>query len=270
MVPRRYYKLADHQPFSADCSRSLEMFTHGVADRIHLLQQAQTNVYIVEDSDGITLVDSGVPPMWKMLLKALKQLNRSPSDIKGLVITHPHFDHMGFAVRAQKKLGVPVLVHEADSYIARHPYRYSHEKTRTFYPVRHPGALPVIAHLWVAGLGIKGLKSFRPLVPGPAEFLPGRPHVFHTPGHTDGHCILHFPDRGAVLTGDALVTLDPYTGRKGPRIVAAGSTNDTSEALASLDTISATGAAVVLPGHGMPWTDGAVEAVRLARERGAI
>lgn len=246
------------------------MFLQGVADRIHLLQHAHVNVYLVEDEDGITLVDSGVPPMWRMLLKALRELDRSLHDVKGLVITHPHFDHMGFASRVQAELGLPVLVHEADAFIARHPYRYSHEKTRTFYPLRHPGALPVLAQLWATGLGIKGVSSFQPLSPGPVDFLPGRPHILHTPGHTDGHCVLHFPDRGVVLTGDALVTLDPYTGRKGPRIVAAGSTNDTAEALSSLDAITATGADVVLPGHGMPWLGGAVEAVRLARERGAV
>ncbi|WP_323960890.1 MBL fold metallo-hydrolase [Arthrobacter sp. JZ12] len=246
------------------------MFIRGVADRIHLLQHAYVNVYLIEDADGITLIDSGVPPMWKMLLGALRELNRPLSDVKGLIITHPHFDHMGFAARAQKELGLPVLVHEADSFIARHPYRYSHEKTRTFYPMRHPGALPVLGALWATGLGIKGIEQFQPLLPGPVNFLPGRPHVIHTPGHTDGHCVLHFPDRGAVVTGDALVTLDPYTGRKGPRIVAAGSTNRTSDALSSLSGIAETAAQAVLPGHGVPWLGGAAEAVRLARTRGAI
>lgn len=246
------------------------MFVHGVADRIHVLQHAHVNVYLVEDSSGITVVDAGVPPMWKMLLEALRQLNRPLSDIKGLVITHPHFDHMGFASRAHQELGLPVLIHADDTFIAHHPYRYSHEKARAFYPLRHPGALPVLAKLWVTGLGIKGVGSFQRLEPGPVGFLPGLPHIIHTPGHTDGHCVLHFPDRDAVITGDALVTLDPYTGRTGPRIVAAGSTNDTSEALSSLTAIAATGATAVLPGHGMPWMGGAVEAVRLARERGAV
>lgn len=246
------------------------MFTRGVAEGIHLLQHANVNVYLVEDTDGITLVDSGVPPMWKMLLKALSHLNRPPSDLKALVITHPHFDHMGFAARAQKKLGLPVLIHPNDTFIAHHPYRYSHEKTRTFYPFRHPGSLPILGALWATGLGIKGVDTFVPLQAGPMDSLPGRPHIIHTPGHTDGHCILHFPERKAVLTGDALVTLDPYTGRKGPRIVAAGSTNRTSEALSSLAAIAATDAELVLSGHGMPWKEGAAEAARLAQERGAV
>jgi glyoxylase-like metal-dependent hydrolase (beta-lactamase superfamily II) len=93
--------------------------------------------------------------------------------------------------------------------------------------------------------------------------------VVRTPGHTDGHIGLHLPDRDAVLTGDALVTLDPYTGRTGPQIVAAAATADPAQALASLDALAATGARIVLPGHGAPTRHGIVAAARSARAVGA-
>lgn len=48
----------------------------------------------------------------------------------------------------------------------------------------------------------------------------GRPTVIATPGHTYGHVALHLPDRDAVISGDALVTLAPYTALTGPRVVA--------------------------------------------------
>jgi glyoxylase-like metal-dependent hydrolase (beta-lactamase superfamily II) len=32
-----------------------------------------------------------------------------------------------------------------------------------------------------------------------------------SPGHTYGHCALNLPERGALISGDAIVTLDPYT-----------------------------------------------------------
>jgi glyoxylase-like metal-dependent hydrolase (beta-lactamase superfamily II) len=44
--------------------------------------------------------------------------------------------------------------------------------------------------------------------------VPGSPRVVFTPGHTLGHCALHFPERDAVIAGDAVVTLDPYTARR--------------------------------------------------------
>jgi glyoxylase-like metal-dependent hydrolase (beta-lactamase superfamily II) len=72
-----------------------------------------------------------------------------------------------------------------------------------------------------------------------------------------------------VISGDALVTLDPYTGHRGPQIVAGAATADSEQALRSLDRLAATGAGTVLPGHGEPWTAGVGTAVELARERGA-
>ncbi|WP_039828900.1 hypothetical protein [Nocardia testacea] len=68
-----------------------------------------------------------------------------------------------------------------------------------------------------------------------------------------------------VLSGDALVMLDPYTGGRGPQIVAGAATADSPMALAVL---ADTGARSVLPGHGEPWTEGVATAVELAVRAG--
>ncbi|HEU5486379.1 MAG TPA: MBL fold metallo-hydrolase, partial [Microlunatus sp.] len=86
-----------------------------------------------------------------------------------------------------------------------------------------------------------------------------------TPGHTDGHCAFHLPDRGVLLTGDALVTLDPYTGRRGPRMVAPAATADLDLNRRSLERIAELDAEILLPGHGDPWRQGAAGAVRTAQ-----
>lgn len=79
----------------------------------------------------------------------------------------------------------------------------------------------------------------------------------------------HLPDRDAVIAGDAIVTLDPYTAKRGPRIVAGAATVDSTRNLSSLDALARTGARTVLVGHGAPWKAGAEAAVDLAREVGA-
>ncbi|MGT2425014.1 hypothetical protein [Amnibacterium kyonggiense] len=89
------------------------------------------------------------------------------------------------------------------------------------------------------------------------------------PGHTFGHCALHLADRDVLLTGDALVTLDPYTGRRGPRIVAGAATADSVANLRSLGVLETTFARIVLPGHGDQWRQGIRTAVELARTAGA-
>jgi len=80
---------------------------------------------------------------------------------------------------------------------------------------------------------------------------------------------LHFPERDALIAGDAVVTLDPYTARSGPRVVARAATADSERALRSLDVVAETGARTVLPGHGDPWRDGAAAMAEKARQAGA-
>jgi len=92
--------------------------------------------------------------------------------------------------------------------------------------------------------------------------------VLFSPGHTHGHCALHLPDRDTVIAGDAIVTLDPYTARRGPCIVAGAATVDSERNLECLDVIAATGAGTVLTGHGDPWRYGAGSAVEHARAAG--
>jgi glyoxylase-like metal-dependent hydrolase (beta-lactamase superfamily II) len=62
--------------------------------------------------------------------------------------------------------------------------------------------------------------------------VPGRPRVLHTPGHTGGHCAFVLEERGALIAGDLLCTLNP------------------------------------LVGHGEPWSDGVGAAVERVRELG--
>jgi glyoxylase-like metal-dependent hydrolase (beta-lactamase superfamily II) len=71
-----------------------------------------------------------------------------------------------------------------------------------------------------------------------------------------------------VIAGDAIVTLNPYTGDEGPRIVAGAATADSALNLSSLDALAGTGAETVLTGHGAPWRRGAAEAVAEARANG--
>lgn len=245
------------------------MLTPDVAPGIHRIAHAHVNCHLIEGEDGLVLVDAGLPGLWRELGLALRQLGHRPEDLRALVLTHAHFDHVGVARRLVERLGIPVLVHPLDAELAAHPYRYAHENPRALYPLRHPRALPVLARMLGAGAAwVKGVEHTGALTPGETVGVPGSPHVIATPGHTFGHVALHLPERGAVLSGDALVTLDPYTGRTGPRIIAGAATADSALALRSLEAIADTGAPTVLPGHGEVWTRGAREAVERARGEG--
>ncbi|MBB5919901.1 glyoxylase-like metal-dependent hydrolase (beta-lactamase superfamily II) [Actinoalloteichus hoggarensis] len=232
------------------------------------MTESHVNLYLVEEGDRVLLVDAGLPTSWRPLTAALTELGRRPQDIAALVLTHGHFDHLGIAERLRTELGVPVYIHENDVPLTRRPRQYTHARPLTGY-LFQLAALPIVA----------GLVARRAWWPKPVRHVerireqgvlpvPGSPRVLFTPGHTLGHCALHFPDRDAVIAGDAVVTLDPYRGTTGPQIVSGAATADEDRALDSLRVIAETGAGTILVGHGPPWRGGAERMVDLARRRG--
>jgi glyoxylase-like metal-dependent hydrolase (beta-lactamase superfamily II) len=241
------------------------------APGIHRIEDAHTNWYLVEDDGRVCVVDAGVPSSWESLQQALGAIGHGPEDVAAVVLTHAHFDHVGFAEKARTRLDAPVYVHENDVPLTRHPWRYDFERPRSLYFATQVQALPIVAEFlktrafWPSPIkAVERYTSDAGTLP-----VPGSPRVVYAPGHTLGHCALHYPDRDALIAGDAIVTLDPYTARRGPRLVARAATADVERNLRSLDALAQTGARTVLTGHGEPWTGGIEAAAAQARANGS-
>jgi len=240
-----------------------------VADGVHAVVHGHTNCFVIEDDDGVTLVDAAFPSTWPQVQKALALVGRRVDDVQALLITHGHFDHVGFARHVQLRYGIDVWAHPGDHPITRHPYRYRPQQPRLVHPLTHPRGLPVLASMVAAGaLRVPGVQPDQSLLPGRLP-LPGSPEILHTPGHTDGEVVVLLRERRVLLSGDALVTLDPYNGRRGPRIIAPSATHDTAQARESLLPLAELQVDHVLPGHGQMWSGGIAEAVELACRTGS-
>jgi glyoxylase-like metal-dependent hydrolase (beta-lactamase superfamily II) len=239
-----------------------------VVPGVHRVEDSYTNWYLVEDEDRLTIVDTGVRKSWESLFAALGRLGRRADQIEAVVLTHAHFDHIGFAERARSELGVPVWVHENDVPLVGHPQQYAHERPRSFYLATQPKAMPIVGAMLRGGaFWPTPVKAVTRYTDGVLP-VPGNPRVVSTPGHTLGHCSLHLPDRDAVIAGDAIVMLDPYRGTTGPQIVSGAATADSERNLRTLDALAETGAQTLLTGHGEPWRQGAGPAVERARAAG--
>ncbi|MBA2476100.1 MAG: MBL fold metallo-hydrolase [Actinobacteria bacterium] len=239
-----------------------------VAEGIRRFRSHFVNWYLVEEDGRLAAIDAGLPPAWDDLQRALG--GRSGA-LEAIVLTHAHVDHLGFAERARRELGAVIYAPAPDADLIGSRFRAAKSQRSSLRYARYSaGRSAMAAMLATHAFTAKPVRELRTFVDGEAlEGVPGKPRVVATPGHTWGHSAVHLPERDVLFTGDALVTCNPFTGERGPRIIASGATANSPQALLSLDRIAETGAGTLLPGHGDPWRGGASEAARLARAAGS-
>lgn len=154
-----------------------------------------SKAYLLLD-DEITLIDTGSVGSGTRVLRALEELGRSPSDIKHIVITHYHMDHVGGLAEIQDYVSAKTGVHLAEA-----PH------VESDVPLPNPFQHPLLAKICEPYL--------RRTDPGPARVdvilddgdeVPGLGgmRIVHAPGHTAGSISLYFPNRGVLLVGDAM------------------------------------------------------------------
>ncbi|HEY8870975.1 MAG TPA: MBL fold metallo-hydrolase [Candidatus Limnocylindrales bacterium] len=224
------------------------------------------NSYLVEDAGEVTIIDAGVPGYYTDLPAELTAMGRTVADVRALVLTHGHSDHIGFAERLRRERSVPIWVHESDAALARGEVP---NPAKGLGPTK---LAPLLGFLWFTiahgGLRIVRLAEVATYGDGATLDVPGSPRVILVPGHTPGSAALHVASLDALFIGDAIATYSVTTGQRGPQV--APFTADAKEAIASLARLEGLAAGLVLPGHGDVWTRGVAEAVRQVRAPSGI
>jgi glyoxylase-like metal-dependent hydrolase (beta-lactamase superfamily II) len=162
-----------------------------VAEGLHAVRLIGANAFLVAD-DEMTLIDAGHRGSIVMLRRYLDRIGRKLSDIRRIVCTHGHPDHIGGVTEIARATDAQVLMHPADM-------ERLHIKLRDVFNGRPaPGA--IIAYLTRA-------PEAAPLVDGDVVPALGGLEVIHTPGHTPGSICLYSPSRRLIIVGDILQRL---------------------------------------------------------------
>jgi glyoxylase-like metal-dependent hydrolase (beta-lactamase superfamily II) len=228
------------------------------------------NWYLVEDGGRLTAVDAGLPGFRDTLDSDLRAIGHGIGDVEAVVLTHCDSDHTGLA-RAFKEAGAELLIHAADERKLRKPGPKSGDASPLHLAsiLWRPGTIRLFREFAkYGGARPKGVEPTGTFADGDLLDVPGRPRVVATPGHTEGHCAIHFEGRGMLFAGDALCTWHPISGRTGPQLMPSAFNVSNEQALASLSTVEGVDAHTLAVGHGAPWREGAGAAAQRAREVG--
>lgn len=234
-----------------------------VTEHVQMAQTDLVNWTLVVDDSGVLLIDAGYPGSRDDVVNSLRQLGFGPDDVRAVLLTHAHVDHLGTAIWLAATHETPVYCHAAEVGHARRDY------------LEQVSPRTLLAHAWQAhwvkwsidairkgGLVHDGIPGAMALTDEIAATLPGRPQPIPTPGHTGGHC--SYLVDGVLVAGDALVTGHPLLRRSGPQLLPQVFNHDEALCARSLSVLADVETDVLVPGHGDLWIGPIASAVRAA------
>ena len=76
-----------------------------VINGVLVVPMGTSNGFLIEGDDGLTLIDAGFPRKESAVFGAIQGLGRSPDQLKHLIFTHGHPDHIGVAAAIVRETG---------------------------------------------------------------------------------------------------------------------------------------------------------------------
>ena len=201
---------------------------------IHWIEGITAHCYIVVDKE-LTLIDTGMPHKTKKILRYITdKLQRTPSDLKTIVLTHCDIDHIGNALELRNLTGAKIAAHPQDAEIIA-------EKKVRMTP---KGGIRILFKLLGSLLRVKPFQVDIMIKEG--DNLSGLT-VLHMPGHTQGSIALYDSKRKVLFIGDTLGCRDGAVQSPSKSV-----TMDMNQAYSSIEKLKGLDFTVMLSGHGEP------------------
>ncbi|MGH3413743.1 MAG: MBL fold metallo-hydrolase [Marmoricola sp.] len=239
-----------------------------VADDVFAVQGRDVNWVLLREGRDLTLLDAGYPGDLEHVEASIRAIGHRPQDVRAILVTHAHVDHLGAVNSFHRDYGTPVLLDPVEVPHARREYLEQAGTAELLTNLWRPGMLGWTGRILRGGaLADVAAPQARAFATAAALDLPGRPVPVPTHAHTRGHCAFHLPAVGVLLTGDELVTGHALSRRGGPQLLPAMFAHAPAGRVdAALDALAAVPAETLVCGHGPVHRGPVAEAV--ARVRG--
>jgi hydroxyacylglutathione hydrolase len=201
---------------------------------IHWIEGIAAHCYIVVNKE-LTLIDTGMPHKTKKILRYITdELQRTPSDLKIILLTHCDMDHTGNALELRNLTGAKIAAHPQDAEVI------AGKKTRK----TPKGGMKIIFKLLGPLLRVQHIQVDMMINGG--DTISGLT-VLHIPGHTMGSIALYDPKRKVLFIGDTLGCHDGVVQSPSKSV-----TMDMKQAYKSIEKLKDLDFTVMLSGHGEP------------------
>lgn len=215
-----------------------------MAINIYPIPMGFDTVYALR-GEGVILIDGGDPHKMANFTRGVERVSSKPEEIRLIVLTHGHWDHIGSATDIKDFTGAKVLMHQRDMHLLD-----------DIHPSQPPGFTlwgKVIIALLKLYTNLIRIPTFEvAIIAGDEEIslveygIPGK--VVYTPGHSWGSVSVLL-DSGEAFVGDLAMNMFPM--RLTPGLPIFG--DDILIVKKSWQKLMDMGAKMVYPAHGKPF-----------------
>jgi glyoxylase-like metal-dependent hydrolase (beta-lactamase superfamily II) len=165
---------------------------------VHALRGVSGCCHLLHDPERgeAVLMDGGMLGEGWALRRTLRRLGLQMTDIKAILLTHGHLDHVGYLAQWRRETEAEIWAHEVEKLHVAGAFPYT-------------GLNRWCGRLEAAGRAVFGIEPApvdRTFADG--DILPwwGGLRVVHLPGHTHGHCGFFSEKTGVLFSGDLVAS----------------------------------------------------------------
>jgi glyoxylase-like metal-dependent hydrolase (beta-lactamase superfamily II) len=168
-----------------------------IIENAWLLPLGFANAVVLRHKDELTLVDTGFAGKEQLVYDAIKKLGMRESDLKHIVLTHAHPDHLGSAGALLGRIQATTWIHEEDADIAEHggPFRF-------MTPAKGLMQKLLYKMVWKPGSSVAPVRIDNRIKEGDTLPIAGGLEVIHTPGHCAGQVALLWQGTRLLIGAD--------------------------------------------------------------------